>query len=179
MQQRIIWFVLFLVSISLVFYWNIIRDADKMVMDELEYNDEKLTGDLNETTEVYARLDKRWRGSSKHLRTLQGKSDTLRLDLDQEIEDTKSRFDDAKSKLEYHKNKQDQINTDIDDKVDDNHRDLKKSIKFIKRDLKKLDERRVKSLETDILGVKQNSDKIDQIFKLEIIQDAIKNKKKN
>ena len=36
MLQKIIAFVLFLISISLVFYWNVIRDADKKAMNQLE-----------------------------------------------------------------------------------------------------------------------------------------------
>ena len=50
MQQKIIWFVLFLVSASFSYYWFIIRDADAMAINELEYNDELLTGDVTQTT---------------------------------------------------------------------------------------------------------------------------------
>ena len=49
MLQKIIAFVLFLISISLVFYWNVIRDADKKAMNQLEFNDEQLTGDVTQT----------------------------------------------------------------------------------------------------------------------------------
>ena len=76
MLQKIIAFVLFLVSISLVFYWNVIRDADKKAMNQLEFNDEQLTGDVTQTTEVYARLEKKWIGTSKHVQNLEIKTDT-------------------------------------------------------------------------------------------------------
>ena len=40
-------------------------------MEELEISDDMLKGDVNEWSEYYKRIEKKWIGTSKHVRTLQ------------------------------------------------------------------------------------------------------------
>jgi len=173
MQQKIIWFVLFLVSASFSYYWFIIRDADAMAINELEYNDELLTGDVTQTTEVYARLEKKWIGTSKHIQNLEQMTDTLRFHLDDEIESTKDRFEKLRGDLEDYIRKQNQINVELNNTIAQNHKDLKKSIQNIKRDIKKVENKRIKPLETEIKGVQENREKLDKILELEMIIKAL------
>ena len=173
MQQKIIWFVLFLVSASFSYYWFIIRDADAMAINELEYNDELLTGDVTQTTEVYARLEKKWIGTSKHIQNLEQKTDTLRFHLDDEIESTKDRFEKLRGDLEDYIRKQNQINVELNNTIAQNHKDLKKSIQNIKRDIKKVENKRIKPLEIEIKGVQENREKLDKILELEMIIKAL------
>jgi len=173
MQQKIIWFVLFLVSVSLVYYWNFIRDEDRKVMYELEYNDEQLTGDVTQTTEVYARLEKKWIGSSKHIQNLEEKTDTLRSDLNNEIESTNDRFDNLEDKLEDYIKNQTKKNDDLEKKIDKNHKDLKKNIKDVKKDIKNVEVRKIKPLETKIKAVDENKELLDRLMKTDIIIKAL------
>ena len=76
MQQRIIWFILFLISISILFFYFVKREQDQTQMYDLQLSDESLTGDVTSTVEVYARLEKKWIGTSKHVQTLQEDLDT-------------------------------------------------------------------------------------------------------
>ena len=179
MQQKIIWFVLFLVSASFSYYWFIIRDADAMALNELEYNDELLTGDVTQTTEVYARLEKKWIGSSQHIRDLQIVFEELNKKLDQEIKSTKDRFQDIEGDLADHTRKQNKKNEEFDDTIDQNHRDLKNSIKNVKRDIKTVQKKRIEPLETQIKAVALNSARLDSLFNLDDIKkDMDKARKK-
>ena len=169
MLQKIIAFVLFLISISLVFYWNVIRDADKKAMNLLEFNDEQLTGDVTQTTEVYARLEKKWIGTSKHVQNLEIKTDTLRADLEKEIESTNNRFDKIRGDLDDYIRKQTKKNDELDKTIAQNHKDLKKSIQKVNRDIKKVENKRINPLETEIKVVAENKEKLDKIMRLEQI----------
>ena len=71
MQQRIIWFSLFLIALSIAFYFFVIDDQRISRMGDLENSDISLSGDVNSTLEVYSRLEKKWIGTSKHVQTLQ------------------------------------------------------------------------------------------------------------
>ena len=178
MLQKIIAFVLFLVSISLVFYWNVIRDADKKAMNQLEFNDEQLTGDVTQTTEVYARLEKKWIGTSKHVQNLEIKTDTLRADLEKEIESTNNRFDKIRGDLDDYIRKQTKKNDELDKTISQNHKDLKKSIQKVNRDIKKVENKRIKPLETEIKVVAENKEKLERLMRLPKIMDWLEDLRK-
>ncbi|MBV68065.1 MAG: hypothetical protein CMG26_06905 [Candidatus Marinimicrobia bacterium] len=178
MLQKIIAFVLFLISISLVFYWNVIRDADKKAMNQLEFNDEQLTGDVTQTTEVYARLEKKWIGTSKHVQNLEIKTDTLRADLEKEIESTNNRFDKIRGDLDDYIRKQTKKNDELDKTISQNHKDLKKSIQKVNRDIKKVENKRIKPLETEIKVVSENKEKLERLMRIPKIIDWLEDLRK-
>mgnify|MGYP001155063168 FL=1 len=178
MLQKIIAFVLFLISISLVFYWNVIRDADKKAMNQLEFNDEQLTGDVTQTTEVYARLEKKWIGTSKHVQNLEIKTDTLRADLEKEIESTNNRFDKIRGDLDDYIRRQTKKNDELDKTIAQNHKDLKKSIQKVNRDIKKVENKRIKPLETEIKVVSDNKEKLERLMRIPKIVDWLEDLRK-
>ena len=178
MLQKIIAFVLFLISISLVFYWNVIRDADKKAMNQLEFNDEQLTGDVTQKTEVYARLEKKWIGTSKHVQNLEIKTDTLRADLEKEIESTNNRFDKIRGDLDDYIRKQTKKNDELDKTIAQNHKDLKKSIQKVNRDIKKVENKRIKPLETEIKVVADNKEKLERLMRIPKIMDWLEDLRK-
>ena len=178
MLQKIIAFVLFLISISLVFYWNVIRDADKKAMNQLEFNDEQLTGDVTQTTEVYARLEKKWIGTSKHVQNLEIKTDTLRAALEKEIESTNNRFDKIRGDLDDYIRKQTKKNDELDKTISQNHKDLKKSIQKVNRDIKKVENKRIKPLETEIKVVSENKEKLERLMRIPKIIDWLEDLRK-
>ena len=170
--------MLFLISISLVFYWNVIRDADKKAMNQLEFNDEQLTGDVTQTTEVYARLEKKWIGTSKHVQNLEIKTDTLRADLEKEIESTNNRFDKIRGDLDDYIRKQTKKNDELDKTISQNHKDLKKSIQKVNRDIKKVENKRIKPLETEIKVVSENKEKLERLMRIPKIMDWLEDLRK-
>ena len=70
-MQRAIWIVTFFIIIAMGYYWVVVDESRTEIMDELSSSDDKLSGDVNSTLEVYDRLEKKWIGTSKHVQTLQ------------------------------------------------------------------------------------------------------------
>jgi len=70
-MQRAIWFVTFFIIIAIGYYWIVIDESRSDEMSILTNSDNKLSGDVNSTVEVYDRLEKKWLGTSKHVKTLQ------------------------------------------------------------------------------------------------------------
>ena len=70
-MQRAIWFITFFIIIAIGYYWIVVDESRTEIMEELSSSDDKLSGDVNSTLEVYDRLEKKWIGTSKHVQTLQ------------------------------------------------------------------------------------------------------------
>ena len=70
-MQRAIWIVMFFVVLMIGYYWIVIDETRTNSMIELASSDDKLSGDVNSTVEIYDRLEKKWIGTSKHVQTLQ------------------------------------------------------------------------------------------------------------
>ena len=70
-MQRAIWFVTFFIVLAIGYYWVVIDESRTEIMGELAISDDKLSGDVNSTVEIYDRLEKKWIGTSKHVQTLQ------------------------------------------------------------------------------------------------------------
>jgi len=71
MQKRAIWIVTVFIILTIGYYWVVVDETRTEKMGELAQNDDKLSGDVNSTVEVYDRLEKKWIGTSKHVQTLQ------------------------------------------------------------------------------------------------------------
>ena len=70
-MQRAIWIITFFIVLAIGYYWVVIDDTRTQRMVELENSDDELSGDVNSTVEVYDRLEMKWIGTSKHVKTLQ------------------------------------------------------------------------------------------------------------
>ena len=53
------------------YYWVVVDESRTVSMSELSISDDKLSGDVNSTIEIYDRLEIKWIGTSKHVQTLQ------------------------------------------------------------------------------------------------------------
>ena len=70
-MQKAIWIITFFIVLAIGYYWVIVDESRTDTMNELVDSDNKLSGDVNSTVEVYDRLEKKWIGTSKHVQTLQ------------------------------------------------------------------------------------------------------------
>ena len=70
-MQRAIWIVTFFIILTIGYYWVVVDESRTQIMGDLASSDNKLSGDVNSTVEVYNRLEKKWIGTSKHVQTLQ------------------------------------------------------------------------------------------------------------
>ena len=70
-MQRVIAVVTFFILLAGGYYWLVIDESRTSQMQELESSDVTLKGDVNSTLEVHDRLELKWIGTSKHVKTLQ------------------------------------------------------------------------------------------------------------
>ena len=73
-MQRAIWIVTFIIILAIGYYWIVVDNTRTVKMVELTASDKELSGDVNSTIEVYDRLELKWRGTSKHVETLQNET---------------------------------------------------------------------------------------------------------
>ena len=73
-MQRAIWIITFFIILAIGYYWMVVDNTRIEKMGELAQSDKELSGDVNSTIEVYDRLELKWRGTSKHVETLQNET---------------------------------------------------------------------------------------------------------
>jgi len=70
-MQRVIAVITFFILLAGGYYWFVIDESRTNQMVQLESSDVSLKGDVTSTLEVHDRLELKWIGTSKHVRTLQ------------------------------------------------------------------------------------------------------------
>ena len=70
-MQRAIWIVTVFIILAIGYYWLVVDNTRIERMGKLAESDVELSGDVNSTVEIYDRLEKKWIGTSKHVKTLQ------------------------------------------------------------------------------------------------------------
>ena len=70
-MQRVIAVFTFFILLAGGYYWFVIDESRTSQMVHLESSDVSLKGDVTSTLEVHDRLELKWIGTSKHVRTLQ------------------------------------------------------------------------------------------------------------
>ena len=112
LKQRGIWIVTTLIILSGLYYWTVVDQSRLEDMSELEDSDFQLTGDVTEWSEAYKRLELKWRGTSKHVKTLQEETHNHYKQYEAKIDSVNNTFE----RIEY---KIDQINETLTDRLND------------------------------------------------------------
>ena len=112
LKQRGIWIVTTLIILSGLYYWTVVDQSRLEDMSELEDSDFQLTGDVTEWSEAYKRLELKWRGTSKHVKTLQEETHDHYKQYEAKIDSVNNTFE----RIEY---KIDQINETLTDRLND------------------------------------------------------------
>ena len=176
MQQRIIWFILFLFGLAMIFYVMVIDDKRSSTMVDLEEKDYIQDGDVKSTLEVYRRLELKWEGTSQHVKTLQ---------------------EDLLSQIDRYETKMDSIGDDfmrVRNSINNTKEHLLKKIDALREELESLNDQfkaykrgtnrklddiiitKLPRIEDDLQGI---TDSLDVILSLESIKKEIKKKKNN
>ena len=174
MQQRIIWFILFLFGLAMVFYVMVIDDKRSSTMVNLEEKDYVQDGDVKSTLEVYRRLELKWEGTSQHVKTLQ---------------------EDLISQIDRYETKMDSIGDDfmrVRNSINNTKEHLLKKIDALREELESLNDQfkaykrgtnrklddiiitKLPRIEDDLQGI---TDSLDVMLSLESIKKEIKKKK--
>ena len=151
-KARGIWIVTVIIIFCGLYYWVVVDEQRVQEMSSLEVSDVSLKGDVNEWSEYYNRLEKKWIGTSKHVRTLQEETAKHYKSYDAKVDSINNTFE----KLDF---KVDQLNEVLSSRIDlvkddleslndefsnykrSSQRDLmklKKTIELIQSDLEKI-----------------------------------------
>ena len=176
MQQRIIWFILFLFGLAMIFYMMVIDDKRSSTMTSLEEKDYIQDGDVQSTLEVYRRLELKWEGTSQHVQTLQ-------KDLASQIDRYDAKMDSISDDFMRVRNSINNTKEHLLKKIDALREDLESlsdQFKAYKRGTnRKLDDiliTKLPRIEDDLKGF---TDSLDVILSLESIRKEIKKQKSN
>ena len=112
MEKRVIWIAIVLIILSGAYYWVVVDNERLTEMESLEKSDSSLKGDVNEWSEYYDRIEKKWIGTSKHVRTLQEETSSHYKAYEAKVDSVNNTFE----RIEY---KIDQINETLTDRLND------------------------------------------------------------
>mgnify|MGYP001251690860 CR=1 FL=1 len=176
MQQRIIWFILFLLGLAMIFYVMVVDEKRSSTMTDLEAKDFIQDGDVKSTLEVYRRLELKWEGTSQHVKTLQ-------QDLSSQIKRYDMKMDSVSDDFMRVRNSINNTKEHLLKKIDalrEELESLEDQFKAYKRGTnRKLDDiliTKLPRIEDDLKGV---TDSLDVILSLESIRKEIKKQKNN
>ena len=155
MQKIAIWIVTVFIILAIGYYWVVIDDSRTEQMGELAHNDNKLSGDVNSTVEVYDRLEKKWIGTSKHVQTLQEETHSHYKTYEEKMDSINIVFEEIKFSIEQLEEmlirKIDRVKEDVINleetfesyKRSNNRsiREIKQNISTIKDDIAKINEK--------------------------------------
>ena len=109
-KERGIWIIITIIIMCGLYYWVVIDEERVVEMSELEQSDYVLSGDVNEWSESYNRLELKWRGTSKHVKTLQDETSEHYKSYEAKVDSVNNTFE----RIEY---KIDQINEMLNDRI--------------------------------------------------------------
>ena len=112
LKERSVWIVIVFIIISGLYYWTVVDSQRVEEMGLLEESDYDLTGDVTEWSEAYKRLELKWRGTSKHVQSLQNETNNHYKQYDAKVDSINNMFE----RIEY---KIDQINETLTDRLED------------------------------------------------------------
>ena len=151
-EKRAIWVILVLMIFSGAYFWVVKLDEQDQKNKKLTDSDFSLKGDVNEWRETYDRLEKKWIGTSKHVKTLQDETDAHYTAYESKVDSINNSFEkiDFKvdqlnevlsSRIDLLKDDLESLNDEFSNYKRSSQRDLmklKKTIELIQSDLEKI-----------------------------------------
>ena len=159
LNQRGIWIVTVLIIISGLYYWTVVDSSRVEEMESLGESDSVLKGDVNEWSEYYNRIEKKWIGTSKHVKTLQDETHEHYKNYESKVDSINNSFE----RIEY---KIDQINETLTDRLDD----LVSELESLNEEFSSYK----RASQRDVLKMKKNLESIEE--KIDVINKKLEEK---
>ena len=154
LKDRTIWIAIVVLALSGLYYWIVIDQNRLTEMGNLETSDFELTGDVTEWSEAYKRLELKWRGTSKHVKTLQEETHSHYNKYNAKVDSINNAFE----KLEF---KLDQINENLSNRIDNVSDDLE-SLSEEFSSYKRTTQRDVRKINKTLEGLREDIDAINK-----------------
>tara|TARA_B100000965_G_C19467024_1_gene702366 strand:- start:528 stop:1013 length:486 start_codon:yes stop_codon:yes gene_type:complete len=154
LKDRAIWIAITLLSLSGLYYWTVVDQTRVDEMSDLESSDFELTGDVNEWSESYKRLELKWYGTSKHVKTLQDETNAHYAAYNAKVDSINNTFERIEFKL-------DQINEALSDRIESLNDDLE-SLSEEFSSYKRTTQRDVRKINKALEGLKEDIETINK-----------------
>ena len=154
LKDRTIWIAIVLLALSGLYYWIVVDQNRLTEMENLETSDFELTGDVTEWSEAYKRLELKWRGTSKHVKTLQEETHSHYNKYNAKVDSINNAFE----RLEF---KLDQINENLSNRIDNVGDDLE-SLSEEFSSYKRTTQRDVRKINKTLEGLREDIDAINK-----------------
>ena len=92
-SNKVVWIIIILIIMCGAYYWVVVDNNRLKEMATLEKSDDSLKGDVNEWSEYYDRIEKKWIGTSKHVKTLQEETNAHYTVYDAKVDSINNSFD--------------------------------------------------------------------------------------
>ena len=153
-MQRAIWIITFFIVLAIGYYWVVVDDTRTRRMVELENSDDELSGDVNSTVEVYDRLEMKWIGTSKHVKTLQEETDAHYVAYAEQMDSIDIVFEEIKFSIE----RLEEVLSRKIDRVKDNVKNLEDGFESFKRETN----RNVRELKQNISIIQDDINRLNE-----------------
>ena len=154
LKDRTIWIAIVVLALSGLYYWIVVDKNRLTEMENLETSDFELTGDVTEWSEAYKRLELKWRGTSKHVKTLQEETHSHYNKYNAKVDSINNAFE----RLEF---KLDQINENLSNRIDNVGDDLE-SLSEEFSSYKRTTQRDVRKINKTLEGLREDIDAINK-----------------
>ena len=151
-KDRGVWIFLTVLTLLGLYYWTVVDQDRVEKMGSLQESDFTLSGDVNEWSEVYNRLELKYIGISKHVKTLQDETNEHYKAYNAKVDSINSTFE----RLEF---KLDQINESLTDRLED----LNESLESLSEEFssyKRTTQRDVRKINKSLESIKEDIDTI-------------------
>ena len=153
-MHRAIWIVTFFIILIIGYYLVVIDESRIQSMGELANSDDKLSGDVNSTVEVYDRLEKKWIGTSKHVETLQEETHKHYNVYAEQMDSINIVFEEIKFSIDQ----LEEVMTRKIDRVKDDVRNLEETFETYKRSTN----RTIRQLKQDISTIQDDINTLNE-----------------
>ena len=160
LKDRTIWIAIVVLTLAGLYYWVVVDQSRVDNMNDLESSDFELTGDVTEWSEAYKRLELKWRGTSKHVKTLQEETQSHYDAYNAKVDSINNSFE----RLEF---KLDQINENLSNKIENLGDDLE-SLSEEFSSYKRTTQRDVRKINKSLEGLREDIDAVNKKIEEEL-----------
>ena len=174
MQQKVIWFVLFLIICGLTFYIVVIRPTEIDENTTIKKDHEELIMEVNETNVIHEDFEKMWIGRGKHIETIQETAEDFRKTYDAKMKDIEKEFDVVDNNITKAEERLNKLIEDVEEEIEDLEKKHKTFKKKTDRKIKDLQYKQIARIENKLESLYEMENKIDILMNLKSLQKEIK-----
>jgi len=170
MQQKVIWFILFLIVCGLSFYWVVIKPKETGENTAIRNDHKELVMEVNETTVIHEDFEKMWIGRGKHIETIQETAANFRTTYEEKMGDIKKEFDVVDNNINKAEERLNTLIKDVEEELENLEDKYKSFKKTTNRKIKDIEYKIIPPIKSELKGL---GEYLETIVDLPLIQKEI------